>query len=114
MKPILWFVALASTAALAAELHIPTATQIYPYLATVCLNDAPASTYGATGTDASGNLVGMTSTQGFVCKLKVHTGRGPGIRIFSACADVVWDYSTGAIVSVTPSSHDTNYSISCQ
>src|SRR5215475_919010 len=114
MKPMLWLFALASTAAFAGDLQIPTATQINPYLAGVCLNDAPASSYGATGTDGAGNLVGTASTQGFVCKLKVHAGRGPGIRIFSACADVVWDYSTGAIVSVTPTSHNTNYTISCQ
>jgi hypothetical protein len=114
MKPMLWVLALAPTGALAADLQIPTARQIYPYLATVCLNDAPASTYGATGTDAAGNLVGTASTQGFVCKLKAHTGRGPGIRIFSACAEVVWDYSTGASVSVAPASNNTNYTITCQ
>ena len=86
----------------AGNLATPTAFQIDPYLATVCLNDGPATTLYATGTDASGNLVGEATLQGFVCKLKVHTGRGPGFRVVSACSDLVWDPTGGSVLSVAP------------
>lgn len=94
-------------------LTAPTVTQVYPYLATVCLNDRPVNSYGATGIDDNGNLTGVASFQGFICKLRAHAGRGSGIRIFSGCADVVWDQA-GTLISVTPTDYDTNYTIVCQ
>jgi hypothetical protein len=97
---------------LAATLLIePTVTQIDPALATVCSNDGPASTAAANTVD-NGYLAGIASFQGFACKLRVHAGRGPGVRIFSGCADVVWDMQ-GAIVSVTPTKAVSGYTITC-
>lgn len=96
----------------ATSLVEPTVTQIDPALASLCSNDGPASTAGATSIE-NGYLYGVASFQGFACKLRVHAGRGPGVRIFSGCADVVWDMQ-GAIVSVTPTTAVSGYTITCQ
>lgn len=93
-------------------LTAPTAFQIDPYLIGNCWHDKPATTAYATSTEG-GILTGVASIQGYVCQLKVHAGRGPGIRIFSACADVTWDMY-GNILSVTPTASDTSYSIVCE
>lgn len=95
----------------AGSLAAPTVFEIYPALATVCMNDGAASVVAATSSD-NGTLTGYASFQGFSCRLKVHTGRGGGIRIFSACADVTWDLS-GNILSVVPVSSAPAYSITC-
>lgn len=100
-----------ATAAQAGSLEAPTAFEIYPALASICLHDRPASTFAATGTD-NGTLTGTASIQGYVCQLRVHSGRGSGIRIFSACADVTWDLS-GNVLTVTPVANASGYSIQC-
>jgi len=102
-----------SAVAMAGNLAAPTAFQIDPYLATICMRDGPATQVYATGTDANGNLVGEATLQGFVCALRVHSGRGPGIRIFSACSDVVWTPDGSTVLSVTPIAATTGYSIVC-
>ena len=104
-------IAMASTA-YSGTLAVPTAFEIDPYFATVCLHDKPATTAYVTGTD-NGVLTGVASMQGYVCALKVHAGRGPGIRIFSACADVTWDLA-GNILSVVPTANASAYSIVCE
>lgn len=96
----------------ATSLVEPTVTQIDPALATVCSNNGPASTAAAT-TIENGYLTGIASFQGFACKLRVHAGRGPGVRIFSGCADGVWDMQ-GTIVAVTPTTAVSGYTINCQ
>jgi hypothetical protein len=80
------------------QLQVPTIGEIDPGL-TNCMNlndlaDAVSSAPSGTG------FVGEASFTSWVCKLRVHAGRGPGIRIFSGCGDVVWD-SAGEIVSVS-------------
>ena len=80
----------------------PTVGQVDPYLATTCTNSAALSLVSATSTDPSSQtLTGEATFTSFACDLKVHAGRGGGVRYFSGCADVVWD-TAGTIVSVTP------------
>lgn len=112
MKKVLLLASMMVGAAHAGPLALPTAFQIDPALTANCLHDKPATTAVVTATDGA-TLTGVASIQGYVCQLRVHAGRGPGIRIFSACADVTWDVY-GNILSVTPTASDTGYSIVCE
>lgn len=109
-KLIVLSLALASLAQ-ASPLAAPTAFQVDPGLSGICMNDGPATTAAASSTDGV-TLTGTASLQGYICKLKVHAGRGPGIRVFSACADVTWDLA-GNLISVVPVSSAPAYSIVC-
>ena len=95
----------------AVPLSTPTVAEVYPYLATVCMNStALAGTVSGTSVDlASQTITGEASFASFVCKLRVHAGRGSGIRIVSGCADVVWSSSDGTVLSVTPRDAVFNY-----
>lgn len=88
----------------AVPLSTPTVGEIYPYLSTVCLNaGALALTVSGSAVDsAAQTITGEASFQSFACRLKVHAGRGPGIRVVSGCADVVWSMNDGTVLSVTP------------
>ena len=88
---------LACSAAQAADLAIPTVQQINPE--PNCLNDG--TTVIAVGSTDGTYLYGTASYTNWVCRLKVHAGRGPGIRIFSGCAEAVWSAATGEVVSLT-------------
>jgi hypothetical protein len=80
----------------------PTVGQADPALLENCINaDSTYTVASATSVTDTGNLSGEATFTSFLCKLRVHSGRGGGIRIFSGCADVVWD-TQGGIVSVAP------------
>ena len=92
-----------ATALADATLAVPTVFATAPYLATICMNDAHDSAVAGTSTDVvAGTISGTASFSQFDCRLRVHSGRGPGYRIASGCAEVVWNASDGSIVSITP------------
>lgn len=82
----------------AADLAIPAITDVTPSVATKCLNDG--TTTIAVGSTDGAYLYGTASYEGWVCRLKVHSGRGPGIVKLSGCAEVVWSAVTGEAVSI--------------
>jgi hypothetical protein len=82
----------------AADLTIPTITEVSPSVATKCVNDG-TTTITVGSTDGT-YLYGTASYEGWVCRLKVHSGRGPGIVKLSGCAEVVWSAATGEVVSI--------------
>jgi hypothetical protein len=83
----------------AADLVIPDVHQVNPQGTANCSNDAP-TTISVGSTDGI-NLFGTASYTHWLCRLKVHAGRGPGVAYLSGCADVTWSASTGEIVSIT-------------
>jgi hypothetical protein len=83
----------------AAELAIPTTHQVNPQGTTNCLNDGLTTT--AVGSTDGTYLYGTASYEHWLCRLKVHSGRGPGIAYLSGCAEVVWSAATGELISVT-------------
>ena len=83
----------------AADLTIPTITEVSPSVATKCINDG-ITTISVGSTDGT-YLYGTASYEAWVCRLKVHSGRGPGIVKLSGCADVVWSAATGELMSLT-------------
>jgi hypothetical protein len=83
----------------AADLTVPDIKEVNPHGTTNCLNDG-AAVISVGSTDGT-YLYGTASYERFVCRLRVHSGRGPGIALLSGCADVIWSASTGELVSLT-------------
>jgi hypothetical protein len=78
----------------------PNIPQIDPSLVDTCTN-ADQAVFGSVASGLQGGyLVGEASFTSFVCKLRVHAGRGPEYQIFSGCGNVTWDLS-GNIVGVS-------------
>lgn len=83
----------------AADLTVPDVHQVNPQGTSNCLNDAPALI--AVGSTDGTYLYGTASYERFLCRLKVHSGRGPGVAYISGCADVIWSAATGELVSLS-------------
>ncbi len=83
----------------AADLAIPTTHQVNPLGTTNCLNDGPTTI--AVGSTDGTYLYGTASYEHWLCRLRVHSGRGPGIAYLSGCAEVIWSAATGELISVT-------------
>lgn len=83
----------------AGDLTVPDIKEVNPRGTTNCLNDAPALI--AVGSTDGTYLYGTASYERFLCRLKVHSGRGPGVAYISGCADVIWSAATGELVSLS-------------
>jgi hypothetical protein len=110
---MLKFIALLAVCGIAqatVPLQQPTVTQVDPSIS--CTNsDINFVAVSSTGINGA-YLVGKAQRNAFSCKLRVHSGRGGGIRIVSMCANMIWDFN-GAIVSVTPTLSVNGYSVVC-
>lgn len=82
-----------------ADLTVPDVKQVNPQGTTNCMNDGIAVI--AIGSTDGTYLYGTASYERFVCRLRVHAGRGPGIALLSGCAEAVWSASTGELVSLS-------------